>query len=78
MADLNIKNGWYYAAQELVGKVDPSGTEFPASAFGNLLKTGWIPTALELANAAGMVASDLNIKNGWIPVFTEINNEVDP
>ena len=77
MAELNIKNGWFYAAQELAGKVDPSGTLYTASGFANLLNSGWISTARDLADKAGLDSETLDTKAGWIPAFTEINNEVD-
>lgn len=78
MADLSIKNGWIYAAGELAGKVDPSGTQYTASGFGNLLKTGWIETARDLADKAGMDVETLSTSCGWIETFKEINTEVDP
>lgn len=77
MAELSIKNGWIYAAEELAGKVDPSGTLYTASGFGRLLNTGWIPTARDLADKAGMDVETLPTHCGWITTFEEINNEVD-
>lgn len=77
MADLNIKNGWRYAAQELMGKVDPSGITFTASGFVELMKAGWIPTTHALADEVGLGAENVSTNSGWITAFEVINQRAE-